>query len=56
MRGAMEHVRTAREHRASVAIGVVLIGVLVLCVLVWPRGPAVAGPICDANTGQNGPR
>lgn len=56
MGGAMEQLATTRGRRATAAsIRIVLMGVLVLCVLVWPRGPAIAGPTCDANTGPNGP-
>jgi Ca2+-binding RTX toxin-like protein len=51
----MTQVGSIRGRRVTAAsFGIVLIGILVMSLLVWPRGPAVAG-VCNANTGENGP-
>jgi Ca2+-binding RTX toxin-like protein len=52
----MERVVLVRGRPATVvAIGAALVAVLMLSLLVWPRGAAFAGATCDANTGENAP-
>jgi Ca2+-binding RTX toxin-like protein len=51
----MKQVMSISGRRATAeSFGIVLVGFLVMCLLVWPRGAAFAGPTCDANTGENG--
>jgi Ca2+-binding RTX toxin-like protein len=52
----MEQAGSVRGRSAmEVSIGVALIAILMMSLLVLPRGAALGGPTCDANTGANAP-